>query len=149
MKVDIKSFHFQVKAVFLIWVPSDKFGTWQTGLAPSKVISATWQFSSFQEKLATFRGVLQIPSKYPRLHHFGPISSKIFWERTPITPPPPHLTLGDCYLAHAPLLHFFLRKDIFCLILLPPQPPADLGWYGTWQRPGAKLDFSAGTWREM
>ena len=65
----VKSSPKSAKSVLRKWVPSAKFGTWQTGLAPGKIFLAPGNFQSFKK-------VSLAPGKFvqsaQKLHHFKP-----------------------------------------------------------------------------
>ncbi len=73
--------HHYFQAVLRKWVPSAKFGTWQTGLAPGKIFLAPGNFQSFKK-------VSLAPGKFvqsaQKLHHFKPKFQKFSGGDPPI-----------------------------------------------------------------
>ena len=67
-------YKMQMVTVLRKWVPSAKFGTWQTGLAPGKKNLAPGNFQSFKKvSLAPGKFVQSAPTS----HHFKPKFPKI------------------------------------------------------------------------
>ncbi len=69
-------------AVLRKWVPSAKFGTWQTGLAPGKIFLAPGNFQ-YLKKVSLAPG--KFNQSAPKSHHFKP-KFQNFLEEIPHTP---------------------------------------------------------------